>query len=226
MADYMESIQRFPKIKNILLITEDEEVIKDAESNFPHYQWHYTEYPRENKHDIGVAMSRGEIDSTGEALNALVNLFLSSECEYFVGRVNSTWFRLMIMLHLRLVRQCLVYALRRLSCLFVPPCRFLFPQSLIFSPATSKATTAWFRRRPLLALPPGMAPSGDVRGLLLLLIGLTLLCAVKPRPSTLWARLRVQFGTVRGEPESPLNLTLSVPPLQPSLRATFLFPML
>ena len=98
MADYMESIQRFPKIKNILLITEDEEVIKDAESNFPHYQWHYTEYPRENKHDIGVAMSRGEIDSTGEALNALVNLFLSSECEYFVGRVNSTWFRLMIML--------------------------------------------------------------------------------------------------------------------------------
>ena len=98
MSDYIKSIQRFSKTKKILLITEDEEVIKDAESNFPEYQWLYTEYPRENKHDIGVAMSKGEVDSTAEALNALVNLFLSSECEYFVGRVNSTWFRLMIML--------------------------------------------------------------------------------------------------------------------------------
>ena len=98
MLDYMKSIQRFSKTKKILLITEDEEVIKDAESNFPDYQWHYTEYPRENKHDIGVAMLKGEVDSTAEAMNALVNLFLSSECEYFVGRVNSTWFRLMIML--------------------------------------------------------------------------------------------------------------------------------
>ena len=64
----------------------------------PNQTFLYTEYPRENKHDIGVAMSKREVDSTAEALNALVNLFLSSECEYFVGRVNSTWFRLMIML--------------------------------------------------------------------------------------------------------------------------------
>ena len=98
MSDYMKAIQRFSKTKKILLITEDEEVIKDAESNFPDYHWLYTEYPRENKHDIGVAMLKGEVDSTAEALNALINLFLSSECEYFVGRVNSTWFRLMIML--------------------------------------------------------------------------------------------------------------------------------
>jgi hypothetical protein len=98
MSDYMKSIRRFSSTKKILLITEDEEVIKDAELNFPEYQWLYTEYPRENKHDIGVAMSKGEVDSQAEALNALVNLFLSSECEYFVGRVNSTWFRLMIML--------------------------------------------------------------------------------------------------------------------------------
>ena len=27
-----------------------------------------------------------------------MNLFLSSECDFFVGRVNSTWYRLMIML--------------------------------------------------------------------------------------------------------------------------------
>ncbi|CAL6334282.1 unnamed protein product [Bathycoccus prasinos] len=98
MSDYMKSIKRFSKTKKVLLITEDEEVIKDAELNFPDYQWLYTDYPRENKHDIGVAMQKGEVDSTAEALNALVNLFLSSECEYFVGRVNSTWFRLMIML--------------------------------------------------------------------------------------------------------------------------------
>jgi len=98
MSDYMKSIQRFSSTKKILLITEDEGVIRDAEENFPQYEWYYTNYPRENKHDIGVAMTKGEVDPTAEALNALVNLFLSSECEYFVGRVNSTWFRLMIML--------------------------------------------------------------------------------------------------------------------------------
>jgi len=98
MSDYMKSVNRFSKSKNILLITEDQDVIRDAEANFPEYNWLYTDYPRENKHDIGAAMAKGEVDPTSEALNALVNLFLSSECEYFVGRVNSTWFRLMIML--------------------------------------------------------------------------------------------------------------------------------
>ena len=73
-------------------------MISDALSNFPEYDWLYTEYPRENSHDIGIAMSEGKIDPTAEALNALVNLILSSECQYFVGQVNSTWYRLMIML--------------------------------------------------------------------------------------------------------------------------------
>lgn len=98
MSDYMKSIGRFSSTKKILLITEDEEVIRDAEKNFPQYEWYYTNYPRGNTHDIGVAMIKGEVDPTAEALNALVNLFLSSECDFFVGQVNSTWFRLMIML--------------------------------------------------------------------------------------------------------------------------------
>jgi len=98
MSDYMESVRRYSDTRRILLITEDQEVIEDAESNFPDYDWLYTKYPRENKHDIGASMSVGEVDPTAEAFNALVNLFLSIECDYFVGRVNSTWYRLMIML--------------------------------------------------------------------------------------------------------------------------------
>ncbi|CAL6331856.1 unnamed protein product [Bathycoccus prasinos] len=98
MSDYMESVRRYPGTKRVLLITENQEVIKDAESNFPEYEWLYTKYPRQNKFDIGVSMSKGDIDPSAEAFNALVNLFLSIECNFFVGRVNSTWYRLMIML--------------------------------------------------------------------------------------------------------------------------------
>ena len=98
MTDFVHAIRRFNSTKSVLLITEDEDVIRDAVSHFPEYEWLYTDYPRENKHDIGVAMSKGQVDPTAEAVNALVNLFLSSECDFFVGRVNSTWFRLMIML--------------------------------------------------------------------------------------------------------------------------------
>jgi len=83
---------------NVLLITEDQTVINEAENLFPEYNWMYTLYPRNNPHDIGVEMERGGIDPTAEAINALVNLLLASEAQYFVGRTNSTWFRLMIML--------------------------------------------------------------------------------------------------------------------------------
>jgi hypothetical protein len=98
MMDYVRSVRRLSHVRKILLITEDDKVISDALSNFPEYDWLYTEYPRENSHDIGIAMSEGKIDPKAEALNALVNLILSSECHYFVGQVNSTWYRLMIML--------------------------------------------------------------------------------------------------------------------------------
>ena len=98
MSDYIKSVRRLSGVKKILLITEDDKVIKDAQSNFPEYDWLYTDYPRDNNHDIGIAMSEGKVDPTAEALNALVNLILSSECQYFVGQVNSTWYRLMIML--------------------------------------------------------------------------------------------------------------------------------
>ncbi|XRB17866.1 Fuct6p protein [Pseudoscourfieldia marina] len=97
MKDFMKSIRRYQS-RNVLLITEDQSVIDDAKQNFPEYNWMYTNYPRDNKHDIGIAMEKGEIDPTPEAINALLNLYLSSECRYHVGRVNSTWFRLMIML--------------------------------------------------------------------------------------------------------------------------------
>jgi len=98
MGDYVKAIRRLPSVKKILIVTDNAEVIQDAEKNFPEYDWHYTDYERENKGNIGIAMQSGKLNPTKEALNALVNLLLSSECEYFVGRTNSTWFRLMIML--------------------------------------------------------------------------------------------------------------------------------
>lgn len=84
-------------ITNVLLITEDQAVINATES-FPSFNWMFTKYPRNNPHDIGVEMQKGNMDPTEEAYNALINLLLSSECDYFVGRTNSTWYRLMLML--------------------------------------------------------------------------------------------------------------------------------
>ena len=72
-------------------------MIDSAERELPAYNWMYTDYNRNNEHDIGLAMEAGTINREEEALNALVNLLLSSECDFFIGRVNSTWFRLMIM---------------------------------------------------------------------------------------------------------------------------------
>lgn len=96
--DYVKAAKRMPDVKNILIMTEDEKVIAEAESKYPEYNWLYTEYNRINPHDMGVEMEKGAVDPTAEAINALKNLLLSSECDMFIGRANSTWFRLMVML--------------------------------------------------------------------------------------------------------------------------------
>ena len=44
------------------------------------------------------AMAAGEVSQEPEALNALVNLYLSADCQYHIGTPNSTWLRLMMML--------------------------------------------------------------------------------------------------------------------------------
>mmetsp|Transcript_39065 Transcript_39065/g.124367 ORF Transcript_39065/g.124367 Transcript_39065/m.124367 type:complete len:395 (+) Transcript_39065:218-1402(+) len=84
--------------KRVLIITEDARVIEDARLKYPGIEFLFTDYPRDNIHDIGVAILRGQMDPTPEALNAITNLFLSVECSFFVGTLNSTWFKLMVML--------------------------------------------------------------------------------------------------------------------------------
>jgi hypothetical protein len=85
------------QVENVLLMTEDQSIIDAAEREMPHYNWLYTNYSRSNAHDIGLEMSKGAINPEDEAINALVNLILSSECDFFIGRANSTWFRLIIL---------------------------------------------------------------------------------------------------------------------------------
>jgi len=98
VSDYVAALKLLPSVRKVLLVTDDFRVIEVIKTNFPEYDWVYTRYARNNTGNIGSAMRLGKLDPTKEALNALVNLMLASECEYFVGRANSTWFRLMIML--------------------------------------------------------------------------------------------------------------------------------
>ena len=132
----------------------------------------------------------------------------------------------MIMLILLcLARLCLVRVLLRLCFLRAPLRLFLFLWRQMFFPATSKATMARFHRRPLPAWLLGKVLSGGVMGLLLL-TAVTFYCAVRPRPSTLWDRLRGRFGTARGEPEGPPNLAHSGPSRQPIVASIFPCPTL
>ena len=98
VSDYVAALKLLPSVRKVLLVTDDFRVIEVMKEKFPEYDWVYTNYPRNNTVNIGSAMRSGKLDPTKEALNALVNLMLASECEYFVGRANSTWYRLMIML--------------------------------------------------------------------------------------------------------------------------------
>ena len=84
--------------KRILIMTENQKVIDEAHEKFPAYEFLYTDYPRDNHRDIGKAMAAGEVSQEPEALNALVNLYLSADCQYHIGTPNSTWLRLMMML--------------------------------------------------------------------------------------------------------------------------------
>ena len=129
---------------------------------------------------------------------------------------------MIILILLYLTRLFLVRVLRRLCFLRAPLRLVLFLWRLMFFPATSKATMAWFHRRPLPAWLLGKVLSGGVMGLFLP-TAVVFYCVVRPRPSTQRARLRGRFGTVRGEPESPPNLARSGPSRQPMAALLFLY---
>jgi len=95
--EYMAHVKRMG-CKRVLIITENQKVIDEAHQKYPEYEFLYTDYPRDNHKDIGAAMQAGDVSQEPEALNALLNLYLSADCQYHVGTHNSTWFRLMLML--------------------------------------------------------------------------------------------------------------------------------
>jgi hypothetical protein len=101
--------------RTILLVTEDEGVVQEAQSGRydGEFEFVFTSHPRRSSigahsrdgdvppiSNIGEAILAGEIDGEGEALNALTNLLLSIECDLLVGPLSSTWTRMTLLLAL------------------------------------------------------------------------------------------------------------------------------
>eukprot|EP00238_Polyblepharides_amylifera_P015579 CAMPEP_0196601422 /NCGR_PEP_ID=MMETSP1081-20130531/95900_1 /TAXON_ID=36882 /ORGANISM="Pyramimonas amylifera, Strain CCMP720" /LENGTH=534 /DNA_ID=CAMNT_0041927297 /DNA_START=129 /DNA_END=1730 /DNA_ORIENTATION=+ len=97
LEKYMkEAKQIAPHVKRILIMTEDQEVIDDT-AKFPDYTFVYTKVPRLNTR-IGLAIKNGEIDPKVESYNALINLYMAVDSDYFIGGLGSSWARMILML--------------------------------------------------------------------------------------------------------------------------------
>jgi len=70
------------KLTNIFLTVEDTSVIAET-ANFPGYNWFYT---NQSVRDVG------EYGRLNKGLLAWTNLFVASECDFFVGSTKSSWF--------------------------------------------------------------------------------------------------------------------------------------
>lgn len=87
-----------PKVNNILLMTEDDAVVKDAKENYSQYNFYTTEIQPRKNDDINRLMAEGLLDPEKEIHNALVNLYLAADCKYFFGHLSSTWGKLVLLL--------------------------------------------------------------------------------------------------------------------------------
>ncbi|KAK3257215.1 hypothetical protein CYMTET_33689 [Cymbomonas tetramitiformis] len=75
-------------------MTEDQQVIDDTK-HFPGYNFIYTDYPRLNQ-DIAEMIREGKIHPADEIHNALINLYMAVDSDYFVGSLGSSWARLVL----------------------------------------------------------------------------------------------------------------------------------
>ena len=88
-----------PKCKKVLLMTEDGEVIDDAIKNFgKEFHFYYTTIQPRHNDDINRLLKEGKLDPENEIHNALVNLYLAADADYFLGHLSSTWGRVVLLL--------------------------------------------------------------------------------------------------------------------------------
>ena len=69
----------------------------DDTAKYPDYSFVYTAYPRMNI-PIGPGIKDGTIDPRDELHNALLNLYMAVDADFFVGGLGSSWARLVLML--------------------------------------------------------------------------------------------------------------------------------
>jgi len=96
LSDYMniaKHIKETYNVSNIFLSTEDASVITEAISNYSsNFNIFYSEFPRLNV----VVYQRTQLFKNGkpEVLDALLNFFIASECDIFIGTRSSNFNRL------------------------------------------------------------------------------------------------------------------------------------
>lgn len=88
----------FPDVRNVWLMTDDPQVIRDAARDYPDYRFMYTNMERRNG-SAARDILRRQVSGRTEAFFALVDAFIGADCDYFVGTMSSTLGRLVYMLH-------------------------------------------------------------------------------------------------------------------------------
>jgi len=85
-------------VKDVLLMTEDGHVVNEAKQIYTGFNFHVTEIQPRLNDDINRLLAEGVLDPEKEMHNALVNLYLAIDCDYFIGHLSSTWGRLVLLL--------------------------------------------------------------------------------------------------------------------------------
>ena len=83
--------RRKDNVTNIFLSTEDQNVIDEAKRyEAEGWRFYFTEYPRLNT-DIKKAIIGGRLAGDAEVLNAMANLYIAADGDYWVGTFSSNW---------------------------------------------------------------------------------------------------------------------------------------
>lgn len=98
LNEYLQRLPRNSGIRHILLMTEDQAVVEDARSNFSSFFFFVSALQERRNTDINRMLIKGQLDPTSEIFNALSNLYLAIDADYFIGHLSSTWGRLVLLL--------------------------------------------------------------------------------------------------------------------------------
>jgi len=93
LSKFMAKLELFQIPRQTIFISTEDQAVIDQLHLYPKTTFYYTNVSRTNENQARAVL-KGNMDGESDGLNALINLFIMRDAQYFVGGFRSNWGRL------------------------------------------------------------------------------------------------------------------------------------